>query len=210
MGKVNRALPSYAFQLKDTSGSSAGIGDETTENQIIVEGLAANVAELRGLELDKNKEVGAKSKGKEKYAAKSSEKTSSHRAGEILESLSKLPADVQESCNTALVHFSAPSMVPPKKRPTAGDAQVGDARVSKKKKSTNGSVVPVGMDHGFTYRYKKKDKPFVNDMESCANLFRLIMDSSCNLPLINDLVESETYKDLVRTLARASLLFACD
>lgn len=57
------------------------------------------------------------------------------RAGETLEDSSQRPADLQDPGNTTLVLFSAPEVVPSKKRPAVDDAQVGDAMISKKEKS---------------------------------------------------------------------------
>lgn len=87
--------------------------------------------------------------------------------------------------------------------------QVDDAEASKRWKfkascTHGGPIVPVGVDHGFTFRYRKKDEPFVNDWDACADLFWLIRGSSKDLPPVNELEEAEAYKDLARTIARVS------
>lgn len=77
-----------------------------------------------------------------------------------------------------------------KKRSAEGDVQVGDAEASKNRRlkvlgRQRGSVVAVGVDHGFSNHYKKNDEPFVNDRDSCADMFWLIRGSSCDLPSVD-------------------------
>lgn len=87
MGKVNRTLPKYAFQLKDAPGSSAGIGGELAEVQVYVTEQVAKEAQLKAAELAKNKEDAAKGKEKDKDAAKSAKRVSSGCTRGIPESL---------------------------------------------------------------------------------------------------------------------------
>lgn len=179
MGKVKHTLLKYALQLEDASGSF-GYGKEIAEVQVgAIEQSTKEADRTKGRRVDQKKEASKrkeqekrKEKEREQDPAKSTKKDSSSRAGEVPESSSKLPVEVQEPRNTIMIPASAPAMVHSKKRHAEGDAQVGGNNdASKKLKASTASGI---INHRFSFPYVNKDKPFVNDQKVTSNLYHPI------------------------------------